>query len=123
MNDILKQERQKLHMAADNMRQMIQVIRERDEKHFLWAWQQLESNLEAVRTCFVGAANGYRDKVKKLFEDHKDLLELKDTLTAKLFKKLKIDHLSDDDIEKYSNAFISFIQDMSLQFELAEFEE
>ena len=93
MNDILKQERQKLHMAADNMRQMIQVIRERDEKYFLWAWQ------------------------------HKDLIDLKDKLTAKLFKKLRMDQLTDEDLKRFTRKFIAFIQDMSLQFELAEFEE
>lgn len=123
MNDILKQERQKLHMAADNMRQMIQVVREKDEKHFLWAWQQLESNLDAVRACFVGAVDGYRDKMKKLFDDHEDLMELKEKLTAKLFKKLRMDQLTDRDIEVFSRKFISFLQDMSLQFELEEFEE
>lgn len=110
-------------MAADNMRQMIQVIREKDEKHFLWAWQQLESNLEAVRGCFVGAAEEYRKQIKKLFDDHKDLIELKDKLTAKLFKKLRMDQLTDNDIEIFSRKVVDFIRDMSLQFKLAEFEE
>jgi predicted RNA-binding protein with EMAP domain len=123
MNDVLKQERQKLHMAADNMRQMIQVLIDRDEKHFLWAWQQLESNLQAVRACFIGAAQEHREKIEKLFDDHKDLLDLKEKLTAKLFKKINPDNLSDDDIEKYTNKFIEFIQDMSIQFKLADFEE
>jgi len=110
-------------MAADNMRQMIHVLIDRDEKHFLWAWQQLESNLAAVQTCFLGVAKKHREKIKKLFDDHKDLIELKRKLTAKLFKKLDPASLSDDDIEKYTNKFIDFIRDMSLQFGLDEFEE
>jgi len=123
MNDILKQERQKLHMATDNIRQMIQVIRERDEKHFLWAWQQLDSNIDAVKACFIGATEEHRNKIKKLFEDHKDLFEIKEKLTAKLYKKLRIDQLTDDDIEIFSRRIIDFIRDLSLQFKLADFEE
>lgn len=123
MNDIVKQERQKLHMAADNMRQMIQVLLDRDKKHFLWAWQQLENNLEVVRGCFIGATKEHRAKIEQLFDDHKDLFELKDELTAKLYKKLRIDHLSDSEIEKYTNKFIEFLREMTLQFKLAEFGE
>ncbi len=120
---LLKQERQKLHMAADNIRQMIQVIRDRDEKHFVWAWQQLERNLDAVRDCFVGETKEHRKKIDDLFSRHKKLFSLQKKLTEKLFKRLKLNDLTDEDIEKFTKRFISFIQDLSISFDLAEFEE
>lgn len=120
---LLKQERQKLHMAADNIRQMIQVIRDRDEKYFVWAWQQLERNVDAVRDCFVGEKKEHREKIDDLFAQHKKLFSLQKKLTEKLFKRLKLEDLTDKDIEKFTKRFIDFIRDLSLTFNLEEFEE
>ncbi|MBD3156804.1 hypothetical protein GF369_03165 [Candidatus Peregrinibacteria bacterium] len=120
---LLKQERQKMHMATDNIRQMIQVIRDRDEKHFVWAWQQLERNVDAIRDCFVGETKEQRKKINDLFDRHAQLFSLQEKLTEKLFKRLTLKDLSDKDIETFTKRFIAFIQDVSISFDLAEFEE
>lgn len=120
---LLKQERQKMHMATDNIRQMIQVIRDRDEKHFVWAWQQLERNVDAIRDCFVGETKKHRDKIDDLFDRHAKLFSLQKKLTEKLFKRLRLQDISDEDIEVFTKRFIAFIQDVSITFDLSEFEE
>ena len=60
MNEFLKQERQKLHQAADNIHQMLEVIEAKDEQHFHWAWKQRGGNLDAIRSCFVGEKNDHK---------------------------------------------------------------
>jgi len=121
MNDVVKQERSKLHMAADNINQMLQVLENRDEKHFFWAWMQIESNLNAAKQCFLGVSKEFCAKIDKLFEDHKHLLDKREELQKKLMKKPEISALTKEELKEITQGLKSLFNDMSERFGLEEF--
>lgn len=114
MNDVLKQERHKLHMAADNINQMLEILQNRDDDRFDWAWQQLEANIKAAKGCFVGVSKIHCKKIDELFEDHKDLL-------AKFKQKSGPQKLNDEELKELTEGFKAFVEDMSERFNLEEF--
>lgn len=123
MDDIIKQERHKLHMAADNIKQMLQVIEERDESHFFWAWMQLEANLSAAKQCFIGSSKEFCNKINKLFKKHKNTLKKRDELHKILMDNPKMEALTDEDLKEISKGLKSLLKDLYEMFGLEEFQE
>jgi len=123
MDDIIKQERHKLHMAADNISQMLQVIEDKDESHFFWAWMQMESNLNAARQCFIGSSKEFCDKIENIFKKHQNTLDKRDEIHQKLMDNPKMDALTDEDLKEISKGLKSLLKDLYEMFGLEEFQE
>ncbi len=116
MEDYIKQERQKLRTASDNIKQMLQVIENRDKKHFFWAWMQLESNLQAVKECFNGSSKEFKDKIDKLFNHHGNTLERVKQVHKKLMKNPKIEALTDEELKHIIKGVNYLLDDLHESF-------
>lgn len=122
MEDILKQERQKLHMAADNIKQMLGVIESHDEQHFFWAWMQLEENLNAAKQCFIGVSKEFCDKLDKFFETHKHTLSKLSELHKKIKLNPDIEALSEEELKDITKGLEHFLKDLGEKFGFEELE-
>ncbi len=120
MNELVKQERHKLHMAADNIQQMLEVIEAKDEQHFHWAWKQLGANLDAIRACFIGEKNEHRKKIKSLLDDNAETLNLWADVDKRLIGSPEMD---DVDVLKVVSGLKHFLKDLNERFDLDEFAE
>ncbi len=121
MEDLLKQERQKLYMAADNIKQMLGVIESRDKEHFFWAWMQIEENLDAIKQCFIGVAKEYCDKLDQFFENHEHILDKFEKLHKKIKENPNIEALSDEDLNHLIKGLKHMLADLSEKFGFEEF--
>jgi hypothetical protein len=118
MEDIIKQERHKLNTASDNIKQMLQVIENRDKEHFFWAWMQLESNLEAVKECFNGSSKEFKDKIEKLLNHHETTLERVKEAHQKLMKSPTLEALSNEDLKHITKGVHHLLDDLEESFGL-----
>ncbi|MFC1810613.1 hypothetical protein ACFLZH_03875 [Patescibacteria group bacterium] len=115
MNDVLKQERHKLYMAADNINHMLEILQNRDNERFMWAWQQIQSNVNMAQGCFIDVSKDHCEKIDKLYIDHKKLLDK--------VREQDPSNFNDAELKALFEEFKTFLDDMSSRFELEEFEE
>lgn len=121
MEDLLRQERQKLHMAADNIRQMLEVIESRDKEHFFWAWMQIEENLNAAKQCFAGVSKEFCDKIDEIFKEHKHIFKTRKELHEKLMNNPNIEALTEEELNDITKGFKRLIEDLREKLGLVEF--